>query len=165
MRKFTFAAGAVACLLLTLATAAVAAGGTTLPADDSLYRVGQTVPVAIKGTAAGKGLKKGAKVPKNATVEVKWIVNAVAGQETSLTIVAPRGQAIVGATSQLRSPKGKVLSTWYGTLGQGPVLIDGQFKGNAGVLVSIPENLEPPSGSVVITYALFRAGGKSKVTG
>jgi hypothetical protein len=158
--------GLVAGTLLATSGPALAAGGSVVAADNAAFAAGKRAPITIKGTQAGAGVRKGAKVPRNATIKVRWLTqDVVAGSETSLNVKAPSGQAIVAATSQLVAPKGKVLATWFGTFGQGPVLIDGQFKGDAGILVSVPETLKVPKGSVVVTYALFRKGGKSHVTG
>jgi hypothetical protein len=149
-------------VLASVLAATVCAAGATGPAAAAIGKA----PVTIKGTAAGHGLLKGATVPRHATIEVDRLTRGVvAGSETSLNVRAPKGQAVVGATSRLVGPKGKVLATWFGTFSQGPLLIDGQFKSDAGLLVSVPENEEVPHGSIVVTYVLFRTGGKSIITG
>lgn len=159
--RTTVLAGAVVGLLLGAAAPAIGAS-----ADPSVFVSGQRTPVGFASTIAGRGLRRHAKVPHHATVKLKrTTAGVVAGLEAEITITAPPRQSIVAATAQLVTKAGRVLHTWPGSFGQGPVLIDGQFRRAAGVLVSIPEATEVPRGCVIITYALFRVGGKSLVTG
>jgi len=158
--------GAAALTATAALAGAQAVQAADLPPGRTLPK-GSLSPATFKRTELGAGLKKGDKIPGNATVRRQVFSSWKDADGTSVNTTAPTGQAIVAATGQIVAPGGKVLKTFYGVTGSGVLTIEGQVTptsgahkgiGDVGLLAEFPSSLKAPAHATYIVWTLFRKG-------